>query len=51
MDRPANLLVIHTDQQSCWSVGAYGRARVDHVLSTVDSQQTILALVGIPSSG
>ena len=51
MDRPANLLVVHTDQQSCSWVGAYGCARVDHVLSTVDSQQTILALVSILSSG
>jgi len=29
MAKPPNLLIIHTDQQSCWSIGAYGGTLVE----------------------
>ena len=38
MSKPANLLVIHTDQQSCWSLSAYGGTLVStpHIDSLAD---------------
>ena len=43
MSQSPNLLIIHTDQQSCWTLGAYGGALVDTPnIDTIGSEGAIL---------